>query len=128
MAKSSFNQIWWIVFNVAVGLFLAIGGIWALQGGGDSAAAAVGKLFGSNIMVTIFGVLELLSGIFIILQLIIGSRLRDISTIIKLIIVIIWAVAVVAGVFSRGNILALGNIYKLSLDLIVLTALLVSRD
>ena len=38
MAKKGSLSIFWTILNIAVGAMLAVGGIWALQGGGDFAA------------------------------------------------------------------------------------------
>ncbi|MBQ3671114.1 MAG: hypothetical protein II921_06510 [Treponema sp.] len=134
MAKSSHVSLFWTVLNLAVGAMLAVGGIWALQGGGDFAAQALkGLLNGdaSKLVVTIFGVIELLSGIFIILQLFIGDRTGSLGSVLKLIIVIVWAIAVIIADFLNGHFLApnfLSWVYTLAMHLIVLAALLVTRD
>ena len=134
MAKSSHVSLFWTVLNLAVGAMLAVGGIWALQGGGDFAAQALkGLLSGdaSKLVVTIFGVIELLSGIFIILQLFIGDRTGSLGPVLKLIIVIVWAIAVIIADFLNGHFLApnfLSWVYTLAMHLIVLAALLVTRD
>ena len=134
MARSSHVSLFWTVLNLAVGAMLAVGGIWALQGGGDFAAQALkGLLSGdaSKLVVTIFGVIELLSGIFIILQLFIGDRTGSLGPVLKLIIVIVWAIAVIIADFLNGHFLApnfLSWVYTLAMHLIVLAALLVTRD
>lgn len=134
MAKKSSVSIFWTILNIAVGAMLAVGGIWALQGGGDFAADALRSIFSGDarkIVVLVFGVIELLSGIFIILQLFIGDRMGKFGSILKLIIVIIWAVAIVLADFLNGRFLhpnALAWIYSLAMHLIVLCALLVTRD
>ncbi|MBQ0050740.1 MAG: hypothetical protein KBT11_01595 [Treponema sp.] len=131
MAKKS-SSLFWTILNLAVGVMLAVGGIWALQGGGDFAAKALKGLSSgdmSKILGIVFGVIELLSGIFIILQLFIGDRMGQLGTILKLIIVIVWAVAIVIADILNGNF---GNflswLYTFAGHLIVLAALLVTRD
>ena len=92
MAKNSSVSIFWTVLNIAVGALLAVGGIWALQGGGDFAADALRQIFSGDarkLVVLVFGVVELLSGIFIILQLFIGDRMGKLGSILKLVIVVI---------------------------------------
>ena len=127
--KSSTVSMFWTILNLAVGAMLAVGGIWALQGGGDFAANALkGLLSGeaAKMAVIVFGVIELLSGIFIILQIFMGDR-----TILKLIIVVVWAIAVIIADFLNGHFLApnfLSWVYSLAMHLIVLAALLVTRD
>lgn len=39
--KAAKFSIFWFMLNLAVGVMLAVGGIWALQGGGDFAAQAL---------------------------------------------------------------------------------------
>jgi len=81
--------------------------------------------------VLVFGVVELLSGIFIILQLFIGDRMGKLGSVLKLVIVVIWIVAIVLADFLNGGFLSpnvLAWIYNLAMHLIVLCALLVTRD
>lgn len=133
MAKKSSVNIFWLILNIAVGVVLAVGGIWALQGNGDFAAEALRSIFSGStakLVVTIFGVIELLSGIFIILQLFIGDRMGQLGTTLKLIIVIVWAIAIVLADFVGGFLKPsfLPWIYELAMHCVVLCALLVTRD
>lgn len=133
MASKSNVSIFWTILNIAVGVVLAVGGIWALQGSGDFAADALRSIFSGStakLVVTVFGVIELLSGIFIILQLFIGDRMGSLGTILKLIIVIVWAVAIVLADFVGGFLKPsfLPWIYSLAMHCVVLCALLVTRD
>ncbi|MCR4821539.1 MAG: hypothetical protein K5873_01540 [Treponema sp.] len=132
MAKKSQISLFWLILNIAVGAMLAIGGIWALQGGGDFGCKAIKSIFSGDfakIMGIVFGVIELLSGIFIILQLFIGDRTGSLGSILKLIIVIVWAVAIVLADIVHGDF---GNFlawfYEFAMHVIVLCALLVTRD
>ncbi|MBR1537680.1 MAG: hypothetical protein IJ630_12185 [Treponema sp.] len=138
MSKKSNVQLFWLVLNIAVGAMLAVGGIWALQGSGDFGAKAVRSIFNGDvakILVLVFGVIELLSGIFIILQLFIGDRMGQFGKILKLIIVIVWAVAIVladflgnSGLLNGGANHFLSWLYDFAMHLIILCALLVTRD
>ena len=138
MAKSKSVPLFWLVLNLAVGAMLAVGGIWALQGGGDFGCKAIKSVFNGDIakiLAIVFGVIELLSGIFIILQMFIGDRMGSFGSILKLIIVIVWAVAIVladflgkGGLFNGGASNFLAWLYEFALHLIVLCALLVTRD
>ena len=138
MAKKSEIRLFWLVLNLAVGALLAVGGIWALQGGGDFGCKAIRSIFSGNLargLGIAFGVIELLSGIFISLQLFIGDRMGAFGTLLKLIVVIVWAVAIVlADFFGAGGLLNGGMkdflrwLYEFALHLIVLCALLVTRD
>ena len=133
MSKKSSVNIFWFILNIAVGVVLAVGGIWALQGHGDFAADALRSIFSgdlSRLGVTVFGVIELLSGIFIILQLFIGDRMGTFGSILKMIIVIVWAVAIVLADFVGGFLKPsfLPWIYSLAMHLVVLCSLLITRD
>ena len=134
MARSSHVSLFWTILNLAVGAMLAVGGIWALQGGGDFAAEALKGLLNGDarkIGVILFGVIELLSGIFIILQLFIGDRTGSLGPLLKLIVVVVWAIAVIIADFLNGHFLSpnvLSWVYALAMHLIVLAALLVTRD
>lgn len=138
MAKKSDVGLFWLVLNIAVGAMLAVGGIWALQGGGDFGCAAIKSIFSGDvakILAIAFGVIELLSGIFIILQLFIGDRMGTFGSILKLIVVVVWAVAIVladflgnGGLLNGGANNFLGWLYEFALHLIVLCALLITRD
>lgn len=138
MAKKSEVRLFWLVLNLAVGAMLAVGGIWALQGGGDFGCKAIKSIFSGDvakILAIVFGVIELLSGVFIILQLFIGDRMGTFGSILKLIVVIVWAVAIVladflgnGGLLNGGMNHFLAWLYDFALHLIVLCALLVPRD
>lgn len=138
MAKKSTSILFWTVLNIAVGVMLAVGGIWALQGGGDFGCRAVRSVFSGDVakvMAIVFGVIELLSGIFIILNVTIGHKMGSFGSILKLIVIIVWCVAIVlsdflasGGLFNGGMNNFLGWLYDFAMHLIVLSALLVTRD
>lgn len=138
MAKKSEVRLFWLVLNIAVGALLAVGGIWALQGGGDFGCKAIKSIFNGDIakiLAIVFGVIELLSGIFIILQLFIGDRMGTFGSILKLIVIIVWAVAIVladflgnGGLLNGGMNHFLSWLYEFAMHMIVLCALLVTRD
>ena len=141
MANKTGLRLFWVVLNLAVGAMLAVGGIWALQGGGDFGCHAIKTVFSGlssdllRIIVIAYGVIELLSGIFIILQLFVGDRMGTFGSILKLIVVIVWAAAIVLADFlGKGGLLHGGMnnflswLYGFAMHLIVLCALLVTRD
>lgn len=135
--KSSF-RLFWVVLNIAVGAMLLVGGIWALQGGGDFGCKAIKTVFNGDIarlLAIVFGVIELISGIFIILQLFIGDRMGTFGTILKLVVVIVWVAAIVLADFlGKGGLLNgginnfLSWLYEFAMHLIILCALLVTKD
>ncbi len=138
MANSSEIRILPMIANVAVGVMLAVGGIWALQGGGDFGCQAIKSIFSGNMaknLALVFGGIELLSGIFMILQLFIGDRIGAFSRLLKLIVVIVWICAIVLsdffgakGLFNGGLNNFLSWAYTLASHLIILVALLITRS
>lgn len=138
MSKNSDLRILSIIANVSVSLMLAVGGIWALQGGGDFGCRAIKSIFSGDlakILVLVFGGIELLSGIFILLQLFIGDRIGTFSKILKLIVVIVWIAAIVVsdffgnkGLFNGGVSNFLSWLHTLATHLIILVALLITRS
>ena len=105
MAKKSYS-FGRLLMQIALGAMLAIAGIWALMGGGDFGASGIRNLFGNGtvekICVIIFGVIELLAGVFLILELFMGDIFGKIDNILMLIIIIVWIVAIVLGDFIGG--------------------------
>lgn len=138
MSNSSELRILPVIANISVGIMLAVGGIWALQGGGDFGCQAIKSIFSGDlrkILVLVFGGIELLSGIFIILQLFIGDRIGTFSRILKLIVIIVWIAAIVLsdffgvkGLFNNGINHFLSWLYTFATHLIILVALLITRS
>lgn len=126
-----------IILQLGAGVMLAVGGIWALQGGGDFAASAVRRIFSGDmqrVMVIVFGVIELLVGIFLILKLIMGDRFGVLGTVLTIIAALVWICAIVfsdilgsRGIFGGGTANFLSWLYSFASHLIVLGALLASR-
>lgn len=126
-----------LILQIAVGAMLAVGGIWALQGGGDFAARAIKGLVSGNagnILVIAFGVIELLVGVFMILKIVIGDRFGSFGTVLALIAIIVWIVAIVlSDILGAGGILNGGAknflewLYTFAQHLIILGAILAVR-
>ncbi len=94
------------VLQLALGCMLVIGGIWALQGAGDFGADGIRKIFNGNvekILVVVYGVIELLTGIFLIIELFTKDIFGKFDQILGLIIMITWIVAIVLGDIINGN-------------------------
>ncbi|MDO4506188.1 MAG: hypothetical protein Q4B64_04510 [Spirochaetales bacterium] len=124
------NAIASLILTLAVGCLLAVSGIYALQGkaAGDLAVQGLKSIFDGNvesIIITIFGVVELLAGIFIILKCFIGDRMGAMGNIISLIVVIVWVVVIVLADIITGigkpNFLAW--LLQFSKDLIIFGAI-----
>lgn len=127
-----------LILQIAVGAMLAVGGIWALQeGGGDFAARAIKGLVSGNvenILVIVFGVIELLVGVFMILKIVIGDRFGSFGTVLALIAIVVWIVAIVlsdilgaSGILNGGSKNFLEWLYTFAQHLIILGAILAVR-
>ena len=126
-----------LILQIAVGAMLAVGGIWALQGGGNFAARAIKGLVSGNagnILVIVFGVIELLVGVFMILKIVIGDRFGSFGTVLALIAIIVWIIAIVLsdilganGILNGGAKNFLEWLYTFAQHLIILGAILAVR-
>ncbi|MCQ2587418.1 MAG: hypothetical protein MJ174_04820 [Treponema sp.] len=132
MARSNFS-IGRVFLQIALGLMMLVGGILVFQGGGDIGATALGKIFKGetfNIIKIVYGIIELIAGIFLILDLIIGDRLGAFGTILMVILIVIWIAVIVLcdfiGVHFNSKMF-LGWLYQLANHLIVLGALIYLR-
>ena len=119
MAKKSIN-IGRFILQIALGLFLALGGIWALNVCGDEAAKWLSKQ--SYVLNIIFGVVELLAGIFLIVELFVGDKIGKVTKILNWVIIIIFAVIIVISDLLNGswNKDFLNAAYNLSKNLVFL--------
>lgn len=124
------NAIASLILTLAVGCMLAVSGIYALQGkaAGDLAIKGLQSIFdgsAESIIITVFGVIELLAGIFIILKCFIGDRMGSFGNIISLIVVIVWVVVIVLAdiVAGIGKPNFLSWLLQFSKDLIIFGAI-----
>ena len=137
MSKQSFS-IGKLILQIALGAMLSVAGIWALQGGGDAGAKAIRATFNGdlgNILRIVFDVIELLAGVFLILELFIGDKFGGFGNVLMFIIMIVWIIAIVLIDFvGRGGILNGGArdflswLYDFSYHLIVLGAIIYLKD
>lgn len=126
MAKKSIS-IGRLLLQVALGIVLAVAGIWALQGHGDSAATWLSKQ--ADILGIIFGVIELLAGIFLILELFIGDRMGSFGNIINWIVIIVFAVVLVIDAINASwNRNFLSSLYDLAKNLVLLGGMWYLKD
>lgn len=138
MAKSKAEWgIGRLILEIALGCMLAVAGIWALQGGGDAGVKAVKDIFeGSveDIFVVVFGIIELLAGILLILRPFIGKAFAKFDDALMLIIMIVWIIAIVlcdflghSGLFNGGAKHFLDWLYDFACHMIVLGAIITLR-
>ena len=133
MAKSKDRMVLGrFILQIALGVMLAVAGIWALQGGGDAAANAIARVINGSLghtLKVVFGVIELLSGIFLILESFIGDRFGSLDDILQIIVMIVWIVAIILMDFLGGNFnLGLSWFYQFASHMLVLGALIYLRD
>lgn len=138
MSRNGGLSLFSIVLSGAVGALLVVGGIWALQGGGDFATRAIRHLFSGdirNVLVIAFGIVELLSGIFTIVRLFAGDKMNAFGSVLRIIIICVWIAGIVVadfvgigGALSGGVSDILSWIYDFATHLILVCALLVARE
>ena len=140
MGKSSNFSLGRLLLQIAVGAMLTVAGIWALQGGGDAGIAAIRHLIEArnveSILCIVFGIIELIAGIFLILELFIGDKLGALSKVLMIIIMVMWIIAIVLIDFlGSGSLFNHGShwnflswLYNFAYHLIVLGALLVLQN
>ncbi len=127
MAKKSSASIGRFILQIALGCMLAVGGIWALQGGGDFGAKAMEHI--SDVLGLVFGVIELVAGVLLILELFIGDKFGKFDNLLMLIIMIVWAIAIVVGDFLNADFDPfLQWLYNLASHVIVLGAMWYLKD
>ena len=139
MAKKSGVTIGRLLLQLALGAMLAVAGIWSFQGHGDDAVGAIRAVFDGNVenvLVVVFGVIELLAGIFLILELFMGDQFGKLDNILMLIVMIVWIVAIVLMDFlAKGGLLNGFNaknflewLYTFAAHLIILGAMITLKD
>ena len=127
-----------LVLQIALGLLFIVGGIWTLQGGnGDEMAAAIDQIFDgdiANILSIVFGIIEIVAGIFLLLRLFVTFSTK-LDSLLLLIIMIVWIVFIVlvdflgkGSLFNNFNRGFLPWINRFARHLIVLGAILKVRD
>lgn len=138
MSKGSGMSIGKVLLQLAVGVMLAVAGIWALQGGGDPAVGAIKEIFNgdvANILAIVFGVIELLAGVLLIIELFAGERFGKFDNVLMFIIMIVWVIAIVlvdflceGGILKGGANNFLKWLYTFASHLIVLGAMVYLND
>ncbi|MBQ0002457.1 MAG: hypothetical protein KBT21_02855 [Treponema sp.] len=130
MAKTqySFGKL---ILQIALGAMLVVGGIWALTGSGDFGCNSLNAIFTGEmlkIVKIVFGVIELLAGVFLIIELFSSGVFGKFDKVLMIIIWIVWIVAIILGDFlSKGGLLSKGFswqwLYNFASHLIVLGAM-----
>lgn len=140
MAKASGFSIGRLFLQIALGCMLSVAGIWALQGGGDAGIKAIRNIIDQknieSILCIVYGVIELIAGVFLILELFIGDRFGVLGNVLMIIIMIIWILAVILIDFiGSGSLINHGShwnflnwLYDFAYHLIVLGAIIVLNN
>ena len=86
-----------VILTIAVGCMLAVSGIYALQGkSADMAVKGLRSIFdgnAENIVVIVFGVIELVAGVFVVLKCFVGNL--PFSKVLSLIVIIVWLAVII---------------------------------
>ena len=131
MAKTqrSFGRL---ILQIALGVMLAVGGIWALTGAGDFGCKAITSIFSGDVarlLKIVFGVIELLAGIFLVLELFLGDVFGKLDNILMIIIWIVWIVAIIFGDIIKGDFNPFIEwLYGFASHLIILGAMISLND
>lgn len=123
------------LLQLALGVMLAVGGILVLVEGGDVAAKTITKIFNGQvgeILKYVFGVIELLAGIFMVLELFIGNRMGTFGKVLNIIVMVIWVLAVFlmdfGWIFGGKFNFSLGWLYALANHVLILGAMIYLMD
>lgn len=127
-----------IVLQIALGLLFIVGGIWTLQGSrSDEISAAFYSIFDNDlakIFCIVFGVIEIVAGVFLLLRLFVFLN-TNLDSVLMIIIMICWIVAIVIidfigndGLFNNFDNGFLGWVNRFALHLLVLGAILKVKD
>ncbi|MGP1474618.1 MAG: hypothetical protein ACTTJ1_04340 [Treponema sp.] len=127
-----------LLLQIALGAMLSVAGIRALQGHGDDAVRAIQSLVSGNtgnLLGIIFGVIEIVAGILLIIELFAGDRFGTFDNILNLILIVVWIIAIILidfigskGIFHSGTKDILTWIYTFAGHLVVLGSLIYLND
>lgn len=127
-----------IILQIALGLLFVVSGIWTLQGGkGDEIASAIYSIFKgdvAHVCCIIFGIIEIIAGVFCLLRLFVFIN-TNLDTLLIYIIMICWIVAIVMidfvgnnGLFNNLNSGFLAFLNRFARHLLVLGAIIKVKD
>lgn len=130
-----------LFLQIALGTLLIVGGIWAITGTGDFGITALKNIRSllnlPDLVFTIlkisYGVIELIVGVFIVIEIFAGDILATFGKVLKIIIIVIWVASLIlayllpkSGCFIlQGQRLNLNYFYDLALHLCALGGLFV---
>lgn len=123
-----------LVLQIALGLLFVVGGIWTLQNGnGDEISRAIRHIFNSDVskvLCIVFGIIEIVAGVFLILRLF-ANIATNLDSLLMIIIMICWIVCIIlidfisdSGIINNLNSGFLPWTYRFAGHLLVLGAIL----
>ncbi|MFA6857107.1 MAG: hypothetical protein WCR31_07860 [Treponema sp.] len=132
------HSIGYLFLQTALGLFFLVSGIWTLQGssGNEIAVAIKSVLKGDNAQICciVFGIIEVLAGIFLLLRMFVTFS-APIDTVLMIIIMIAWIASIILIDFIEQGALPAGNITSVlkwlkafAYHLLVLGAIITVKD
>lgn len=133
-----------LFLQIALGTLLIVGGIWAItvSNGGDFGVLALTSVYNKihnppqylySILKISYGVIELIIGVFIVIEIFAGDILANFGKVLKIIIIVIWVASIILAHLIPGfgefiinnNKLDLARCYDLALHLCALGGLFV---
>ena len=129
MADKKQLSIGRLCLQIALAALLIIGGIYAFRGAADFGSLALKEVFILTILTYVFGAIEIIVGVFLIVEIFAGDILGNFGKILKIIIAVMWLIVIVlADILGAGGMLmahfSLPSIYAFAQHLIVLGAML----
>ena len=123
-----------LILQIALGLLFLVSGIWTIQSGnGSEIVSAIRSVFDGDlekILVIVFAVIEIITGIFLILRLflVLGTNL---DKLLMIIIMICWIICIVMtdfigsnGILNYLNSNFLNFLYRFASHLLILGAII----
>lgn len=133
MADKKQLSIGRLCLQIALAALLIIGGIYAFRGAADFGSLALKEVFKGDvlrILTYVFGAIEIIVGVFLIVEIFAGDILGNFGKILKIIIAVMWLIAIVLADILLGADgmlkahFSLPSIYAFAQHLIVLGAML----
>lgn len=123
-----------LILQIALGLLFIVSGIWTLQSGnGDEITKAIRSIFNGDIakiICIVFGIIEIIAGVFLILRLFVFLN-TNLDSLLMIIIMICWIIAIVMidflgkdGLMNNLNDGFLGYINRFARHLLILGAVI----
>lgn len=123
-----------LILQIALGLLFLVSGIWTIQSGnGSEIVSAIRSVFDGDlekILVIVFAVIEIITGVFLILRLfiVLGTNL---DKLLMIIIMICWIICIVMtdfigsnGILNYLNSNFLNFLYRFASHLLILGAII----